>query len=60
MSLTDAGRFAIGVGERVHTHELQLKELGRKVERFGGSVLDEMALDRRLRKIEDGLSSNAE
>lgn len=48
----------VGIGERVHIHEQELKEIRREVERFGGSVLDDMAVERRLRNIEDRLGSS--
>jgi hypothetical protein len=37
----------------VHAHEQELRELQLKLGEFGGSVLDGMAVDRRLRLIED-------
>lgn len=60
MPLSDLGPVVTGLGERVHSHEQELREIKRKIERFGGSVLDEMALDRRLRKIEDILNTDAD
>lgn len=54
--LSDLSGTVVGLSERVHLHEQELKEVRRKIERIGGSVLDDMALDRRLRSIEDRMS----
>jgi hypothetical protein len=53
LPLLELNGTVVGLGERVHAHEQDLKEVRRKLERMGGSVLDGMALDRRLRTIED-------
>ncbi|HEX6506347.1 MAG TPA: hypothetical protein VF221_01830 [Chloroflexota bacterium] len=46
----------VALGERVHAHEQELNDIRRGLERFGGSIMDDMALERRLRNIEDRMS----
>ena len=46
-----------GLLERVHAHEMELRDLRHELERFGGSALDDMAVERRLQNIEGRLSS---
>lgn len=55
--VSDLSGTVVGLAETVHIHEQALKEVRRKIERIGGSVLDDMALDRRLRSIEDRMSA---
>jgi len=44
-----------GLSERVHAHEQELRDIEQRLAAFGGSVLDDMAVERRLRSIEDRL-----
>lgn len=46
-----------GLMDRVHIHEMEIRDIRRDLERFGGSVQDSMAVERRLQSIEDHLSS---
>lgn len=46
-----------GLMDRVHIHEMEIRDIRRDLERFGGSVQDGMAVERRLQHIEDRLSS---
>jgi chromosome segregation ATPase len=49
-----------GALHRIHLHEMQIAQLDKTVERLGGSIQDEVALDRRLARIEDRVSDPAE
>lgn len=50
--LSGLGTGLRGLMERVHIHEQELRQVRRELERFGGSVLDGLAVDRRLRNLE--------
>jgi hypothetical protein len=52
-SIAAVREMVLGVGERVHSHQVVLDELTFRVERLAGSSLDEMAIERRLQNLED-------
>lgn len=58
--LSDLSSTVVGLTERVHAHEQELRETEREIQRIGGSILDDMALDRRLSRIEDRLTTDDE
>src|SRR5947209_899017 len=51
--LTHMREMVLGIGERVHSQQVMLDELQFRFERLAGSVLDGMAVERRLQNIED-------
>ncbi len=58
--LTNLAGTVVGLSERVHAHEQELRQIQVKLEQFAGSVLDELAVDRRLRVIEDRILESSE
>lgn len=48
-----------GLLDRVHAHEERLDQLQGMIERFGGSALEGVAVERRLATIEDHLAIDA-
>lgn len=61
-TLMSLSQTVAGLTERVHSNRLRIVALEEQFERFIGSVQDEMALDRRLRSIENhllGIESDA-
>jgi methyl-accepting chemotaxis protein len=53
--LSKLGDAVGSLGERFNLHHIAMGHLESRVERLGGSILDETALQRRLERIEDRL-----
>lgn len=47
------GQLVTGLAEQVHLDHVRLGELEERLDRVAGSIQDEMALERRLERIED-------